>query len=187
MINTELEYKTRSTPSGYILLSRTVKTSRSEIDAIGEGMTVGLKRVEVDVKCEDRVERGLFRYDVTACETKVIPEDYGFVAQLNEGRHLKKRPTEFYVDKVLQPAPIKAGKSSSVVAININKSVKLNMDTSCFLFLEFLSVCLKGLTTRASCLHGTWQRKLGIHTFVWVTIVLALLLLSIIFTSRLRS
>ncbi|THG22413.1 hypothetical protein TEA_021445 [Camellia sinensis var. sinensis] len=27
----------------------------------------------------------------------------GFIAQLNEGRHLKKRPTEFHVDKVLQP------------------------------------------------------------------------------------
>ncbi|XP_076911152.1 GDP-L-galactose phosphorylase 1-like [Bidens hawaiensis] len=65
---------------------------------------------------EDRVERGLFRYDafifyssfiscfdITACETKVIPGDYGFIAQLNEGRHLKKRPTEFRVDKVLQP------------------------------------------------------------------------------------
>uniref|UniRef100_A0ACD5W843 Uncharacterized protein n=1 Tax=Avena sativa TaxID=4498 RepID=A0ACD5W843_AVESA len=52
---------------------------------------------------EDRVARGLFRYDVTACETKVIPGDLGFVAQLNEGRHLKKRPTEFRVDCVLQP------------------------------------------------------------------------------------
>uniref|UniRef100_A0A7C9AW94 Uncharacterized protein n=1 Tax=Opuntia streptacantha TaxID=393608 RepID=A0A7C9AW94_OPUST len=52
---------------------------------------------------EDRMERGLFRYDVTACETKVIPGEYGFIAQLNEGRHLKKRPTEFRVDKVLQP------------------------------------------------------------------------------------
>ncbi|KAJ4842014.1 Phosphate metabolism transcription protein [Turnera subulata] len=52
---------------------------------------------------EDRVQRGLFRYDVTACETKVIPGRYGFIAQLNEGRHLKKRPTEFRVDKVLQP------------------------------------------------------------------------------------
>ncbi|KAH9611473.1 hypothetical protein KSS87_003322 [Heliosperma pusillum] len=52
---------------------------------------------------EDRMERGLFRYDVTACETKVIPGNYGFIAQLNEGRHLKKRPTEFQVDKVLQP------------------------------------------------------------------------------------
>ncbi|KAF8082160.1 hypothetical protein N665_0845s0018 [Sinapis alba] len=51
---------------------------------------------------EDRFQRGLFRYDVTACETKVIPGKYGFVAQLNEGRHLKKRPTEFLVDKVLQ-------------------------------------------------------------------------------------
>ncbi|NP_001312827.1 GDP-L-galactose phosphorylase 1-like [Nicotiana tabacum] len=52
---------------------------------------------------EDRQQKGLFRYDVTACETKVIPGEYGFIAQLNEGRHLKKRPTEFRVDKVLQP------------------------------------------------------------------------------------
>ncbi|KAF5727945.1 hypothetical protein HS088_TW21G00085 [Tripterygium wilfordii] len=52
---------------------------------------------------EDRMLRGLFRYDVTACETKVIPGEHGFIAQLNEGRHLKKRPTEFRVDKVLQP------------------------------------------------------------------------------------
>lgn len=33
----------------------------------------------------------------------MIPGEHGFVAQLNEGRHLKKRPTEFRVDKVLQP------------------------------------------------------------------------------------
>ncbi|KAJ3671623.1 hypothetical protein LUZ60_007702 [Juncus effusus] len=52
---------------------------------------------------EDRLSRGLFRYDVTQCETKVIPGEQGFVAQLNEGRHLKKRPTEFRVDRVLQP------------------------------------------------------------------------------------
>ncbi|GAA0155324.1 hypothetical protein LIER_38063 [Lithospermum erythrorhizon] len=52
---------------------------------------------------EDRVQKGLFRYDVTACETKVIPGKYGFIAQLNEGRHLKERPTEFQDDKVLQP------------------------------------------------------------------------------------
>ncbi|PIM98258.1 putative hydrolase (HIT family) [Handroanthus impetiginosus] len=52
---------------------------------------------------EDRMSRGLFRYDVTSCETKVLPGKYGFIAQLNEGRHLKKRPTEFRIDKVLQP------------------------------------------------------------------------------------
>ncbi|KAL6010150.1 Phosphate metabolism transcription protein [Asimina triloba] len=51
---------------------------------------------------EDRMSRGLFRYDVTSCETKVIPGNFGFIAQLNEGRHLKKRPTEFRVDRVLQ-------------------------------------------------------------------------------------
>lgn len=49
------------------------------------------------------MSRGLFRYDVTACETKVIPGEHGFIALLNEGRHLKKRPTEFRVDQVLQP------------------------------------------------------------------------------------
>lgn len=52
---------------------------------------------------EDRMARGLFRYDVTACETKMLPGEYGFIAQLNEGRHLQKRPTEFRVDQVLQP------------------------------------------------------------------------------------
>jgi GDP-L-galactose phosphorylase len=49
------------------------------------------------------MERGLFRYDVTACETMVLPGEHGFIAQLNEGRHSKKRPTEFRVDQVLQP------------------------------------------------------------------------------------
>lgn len=52
---------------------------------------------------EDRMNRGLFRYDVSTCETKIIPGQHGFIAQLNEGRHTKKRPTEFRVDQVLQP------------------------------------------------------------------------------------
>ncbi|XP_051126092.1 GDP-L-galactose phosphorylase 2-like [Andrographis paniculata] len=52
---------------------------------------------------ENRAQRGLFRYDVSSCETRVIPGSHGFIAQLNEGRHLKKRPTEFRIDKVLQP------------------------------------------------------------------------------------
>lgn len=51
---------------------------------------------------ENRMNRGLFRYDVTTCKTKVIPGDHGFIVQLNEGRHLLKRPTEFRVDQVLQ-------------------------------------------------------------------------------------
>ncbi|KAL3639325.1 hypothetical protein CASFOL_017232 [Castilleja foliolosa] len=33
----------------------------------------------------------------------VIPGTIGFIVHLNEDRHLKKRPTEFCVDKVLQP------------------------------------------------------------------------------------
>ncbi|KAL3719491.1 hypothetical protein ACJRO7_004455 [Eucalyptus globulus] len=51
---------------------------------------------------ENRMNRGLFRYDVTTCKTKVIPGGYGFIVELNEGRHLKKRLTEFRVDQVLQ-------------------------------------------------------------------------------------
>ena len=50
---------------------------------------------------EDRADQGLFRYDVTACQCKVVPGAYGFVAQLNEGRASKKRPTEFRIDQVL--------------------------------------------------------------------------------------
>lgn len=34
---------------------------------------------------------------------QVIPGKHGFIAQMNKGRHLQKRPTEFRVDKVLQP------------------------------------------------------------------------------------
>ncbi|EFJ31692.1 hypothetical protein SELMODRAFT_439945 [Selaginella moellendorffii] len=53
-------------------------------------------------KWEERASQGLFRYDVTACESRVLSGNYGFIAQLNEGRHLKKRLTEFRVDQVLQ-------------------------------------------------------------------------------------
>ena len=49
---------------------------------------------------EDRAEQGLFRYDVTACPTQLVPGPYGFIAQCNEGRASKKRLTEFRVDQV---------------------------------------------------------------------------------------
>ncbi|XP_019704646.1 GDP-L-galactose phosphorylase 2 isoform X2 [Elaeis guineensis] len=52
---------------------------------------------------EDRRLRGLFHHDITACETKILPGEYGFMVVLVEGRDLKKRPTEFGLDKVLQP------------------------------------------------------------------------------------
>lgn len=35
--------------------------------------------------------------------SQMLPGDCGFIAQLNEGRHLQKRPTEFRIDQVLQP------------------------------------------------------------------------------------
>lgn len=46
---------------------------------------------------------GAFRYNVSSCVTKTLPGLFGFVAQLNEGRALSKRPTEFSCDKVKQP------------------------------------------------------------------------------------
>lgn len=52
---------------------------------------------------DDRLEAGLFRYDVTKVDSKIIPGKHGFIAQLNEGRGSKKRPTEFTIDKVSQP------------------------------------------------------------------------------------
>ncbi|MCO5581389.1 hypothetical protein L7F22_035272 [Adiantum nelumboides] len=75
---------------------------------------------------EDRAARGLFRYDVTACETKVLPGENGFIAQLNEGRHSKKRPTEFRVDQsgntyegeFYPEAPV--GRATNAVVINVS-------------------------------------------------------------------
>lgn len=34
---------------------------------------------------------------------QILPGRYGFITQLIEGRDLKKRPTEFRIDEVLQP------------------------------------------------------------------------------------
>lgn len=63
---------------------------------------------------EDRAEAGLFRYDVTACPTKLVPGSYGFVAQCNEGRLSKKRPTEFLIDQVGGRVCVGCGCSVSV-------------------------------------------------------------------------
>mmetsp|Transcript_19561 Transcript_19561/g.66535 ORF Transcript_19561/g.66535 Transcript_19561/m.66535 type:complete len:427 (-) Transcript_19561:252-1532(-) len=51
---------------------------------------------------DDRAEKGLFRYDIATCHTKLVQGEYGFIAQLNEGRATTKRPTEFRVDLVCQ-------------------------------------------------------------------------------------
>lgn len=51
---------------------------------------------------DEKSEQGLFKYDVLKCPSKKIVGRYGFVAQLNEGRATKKRPTEFSMSKVVQ-------------------------------------------------------------------------------------
>lgn len=40
---------------------------------------------------------------MSQCINRVLPGPRGFIAQLNEGRATKKRPTEFTMDRVLQP------------------------------------------------------------------------------------
>uniref|UniRef100_A0A7N0TZS9 GDP-L-galactose phosphorylase n=1 Tax=Kalanchoe fedtschenkoi TaxID=63787 RepID=A0A7N0TZS9_KALFE len=87
---------------GYKWKNVSVKGTDSS-NCVSKGLPVSFLDSLVLGEWEERMQRGLFRYDVTACETKVIPGEYGFIAQLNEGRHLQKRPTEFRVDKVLQP------------------------------------------------------------------------------------
>ncbi|KAL3643333.1 hypothetical protein CASFOL_014148 [Castilleja foliolosa] len=51
---------------------------------------------------EESYEERTLSLRLLACETKVIPGEFGFIAW-NEGMHLKKRPTKFHVDGVLQP------------------------------------------------------------------------------------
>lgn len=74
------------------------------LGAVGEDGTVigSLLDSVLLAEWEDRAQQGLFRYDVTACPTKAVPGAYGFIAQFNEGRASKKRPTEFCIDQVIQ-------------------------------------------------------------------------------------
>mmetsp|Transcript_10172 Transcript_10172/g.37386 ORF Transcript_10172/g.37386 Transcript_10172/m.37386 type:complete len:423 (-) Transcript_10172:225-1493(-) len=51
---------------------------------------------------DDAFSAGLFRYDVTACPSKLVEGRHAYIAQLNVGRAQKKRATEFSVDQVRQ-------------------------------------------------------------------------------------
>ncbi|CAI7841514.1 unnamed protein product [Closterium sp. NIES-54] len=91
------------------LLSIRESLSSSDEDSLSSGGASDIQdddafslRKHITSEWEKKFQEGLFRYDVTACESKVIEGRLGFIAQLNEGRHSKKRPTEFRVDKVLQ-------------------------------------------------------------------------------------
>ena len=63
-------------------------------------LQMGLLDTLLRTEWDDRKDAGLFRYDVAACPSLMVPGAYGFIAQLNEGRASKKRPTEFRVDQV---------------------------------------------------------------------------------------
>jgi hypothetical protein len=66
-------------------------------------LQMGLLDTLLRTEWDDRKDAGLFRYDVAACPSLMVPGAYGFIAQLNEGRASKKRPTEFRVDQVRVP------------------------------------------------------------------------------------
>jgi len=51
---------------------------------------------------DEKSDKGLFKYDVSKCPSKIVPGRFEFVAQLNEGRAQKKRQTEFKMDNVCQ-------------------------------------------------------------------------------------
>ena len=51
---------------------------------------------------EKASDMGLMKYDVTECSTKVADGKYSFILQLNLGRAIKKRQTEYRIDKVEQ-------------------------------------------------------------------------------------
>ncbi|GJW16784.1 GDP-L-galactose phosphorylase 1-like protein [Tanacetum coccineum] len=104
---------------------------------------------------EDCVERGLFCYDVTACETKVEYQKYGLLSTNRASSPKKRSALEFRVDKVLQPfdrckftsETVDKREMPSFQYESSGWSVQLNMDTS-FGFHEFLNVCLKRLKKR---------------------------------------
>lgn len=61
---------------------------------------MGLLDTLMRTEWDDRKDGGLFRYDVAACPSMMVPGDFGFIAQLNGGRASNKRPTEFRIDQV---------------------------------------------------------------------------------------
>ncbi|EFJ50199.1 hypothetical protein VOLCADRAFT_58668 [Volvox carteri f. nagariensis] len=89
--------------SSYSAFSSSIAVSGSEDGKVLEVPSRSLLESALMTLWEDRADRGLFRYDVTLCPTRVLPGSRGFIAQLNEGRATKKRPTEVTLDRVLQP------------------------------------------------------------------------------------
>lgn len=87
-----------SLSDGLAVLSTKAAAAGNPAAPLHMGMLDTILRTEWD----DRNKQGLFRYNVAACPSVMVPGAYGFVAQLNEGRASKKRPTEFRVDQVAQ-------------------------------------------------------------------------------------
>lgn len=94
--------------------------------AMAAPLHMGLLDTILRTEWDDRRAQGLFRYDVSACPCKMVAGEYGFIAQLNEGRASKKRPTEFRIDQVAQA--FDAGKFNFTKALQ--KEVLLQFEPS---------------------------------------------------------
>ncbi|GLI61782.1 hypothetical protein VaNZ11_004281 [Volvox africanus] len=90
-------------PHHYDSLSFAADNSCGSDISLQEAPERGVLEAALMAMWEDRADRGILRYDVTQCPTRVLTGWHGFIVQLNEGRATRKRPTELTVDQVLQP------------------------------------------------------------------------------------
>jgi len=83
---------------------------------------------------DEKSDMGLFKYDVSKCQSKKIPGRFEFVAQLNEGRAQKKRQTEFRMDNVCQEFDTKKFNFTKAKQDEVLFQFEMSVDdfTSCY-------------------------------------------------------
>lgn len=114
------------------------------------------------------------RYNVASCASMMVPGEYGFVAQLNEGRASKKRPTEFRVDQVCD-------RQNRLLCINYAqacpdanpkpisfKGLLMTSTSSVQLFVWALCFVLLGIP-EADHNGSAWYHLTGFRLIWWVT------------------
>jgi GDP-L-galactose phosphorylase len=82
-------------------------SSAGDVPSIGpispsSGMPMSTFDGVLTTEWDGRAAQGLFRYDVTVCDSKLLEGKWGFISQCNEGRGAKKRATEYRIDQVVQ-------------------------------------------------------------------------------------
>mmetsp|Transcript_23557 Transcript_23557/g.60460 ORF Transcript_23557/g.60460 Transcript_23557/m.60460 type:complete len:450 (-) Transcript_23557:225-1574(-) len=84
-----------------------ISSADGEVPSIGpfsptSGMPISTFDSVLTSEWDNRADQNLFRYDVTACDSKLLDGKWGFISQCNEGRGAKKRATEYRIDQVVQ-------------------------------------------------------------------------------------